>query len=297
MGENPSCTVLSPHNQLEILSPAVVDGVQSLDHEHDNEEDVEIKAIEKETKAEQGERNTKELLNELEVETRNDGAKLSGAVPVGFETARSPKKRDDGLTPPFVEKAQTWIILSRIQRKTVALVGDSLGRQQFQSLMCMVTGGKDNPEVEDVGSEFGLIKAAEPLNFTYPATGYVIHLDRPPAFLQCYVHIFDVLVLNTRHQWNKGKLNANWWVMYVAGVGRVRCVNKVSQDESDDSVVAGAVKGTGVRLLDITALSQLREEGHISLYSLKASDGVQDCLHWCLPGIPDTWNEILYAQL
>ena len=47
-----------------------------------------------------------------------------------------------------------------MQRKTVALVGDSLGRQQFQSLMCMVTGGKDNPEVEDVGSEFGLIKAA-----------------------------------------------------------------------------------------------------------------------------------------
>eukprot|EP00268_Persea_americana_P055715 TRINITY_DN649_c1_g1_i1.p1 TRINITY_DN649_c1_g1~~TRINITY_DN649_c1_g1_i1.p1 ORF type:complete len:112 (+),score=33.32 TRINITY_DN649_c1_g1_i1:437-772(+) len=82
----------------------VVDGVQSLDHEHDNEEDVEIKAIEKETKAEQGERNTKELLNELEVETRNDEAKLSGAVPVGFETARSPNKRDDGLTPPFVEK-------------------------------------------------------------------------------------------------------------------------------------------------------------------------------------------------
>ena len=69
---------------------------------------------------------------------------------------------------------------------------------------------------------------------------------------------------------------------------------RVSQDES---VVAGAVKATRVRLLDITALSQLKEKGHISQYSLKASDGVQDCLHWWLPGIPDTWNEILYAQL
>ena len=47
-----------------------------------------------------------------------------------------------------------------MQHKTVALVGDSLGRHQFQSLMCMVTGGKDSPEVVDVGSEYGLVKAA-----------------------------------------------------------------------------------------------------------------------------------------
>jgi hypothetical protein len=23
----------------------------------------------------------------------------------------------------------------------------------------------------------------------------------------------------------------------------------------------------------------------------------QDCVHWCLPGVPDTWNELLYALL
>ncbi|KAJ8629889.1 hypothetical protein MRB53_023212 [Persea americana] len=300
---------------------AVVDGVQTLDHETDNEEDVKTKAVEKETEAEQGERNTEEHLNEPTVETRNDDAKNSGAVPMGFETARSPKKRDDGLKPPSLEK-----------------------------------GGKDSPEVEDVGSEYGLVKAAgtkrpdgwvyrfpttnttilyywsaslcylEPLNITDPATDYAMHLDRPPTFLQRYFHRFNVLVLNTGHHWNsRGKLNANRWVMYVGGepirdrklaqIGNAKNFvvysvikwcntstplarrDKVSQDESDDSVVAGAVKGTGVRLLDITALSQLREEGHISRYSLKASDGVQDCLHWWLPGIPDTWNEILYTQL
>eukprot|EP00268_Persea_americana_P024885 TRINITY_DN2426_c0_g1_i10.p1 TRINITY_DN2426_c0_g1~~TRINITY_DN2426_c0_g1_i10.p1 ORF type:complete len:129 (+),score=38.01 TRINITY_DN2426_c0_g1_i10:409-795(+) len=83
---------------------SVLDGVQTLDHETDNEENVKIKAVEKETKAEQGERKTEEHLNEPKVETRNDEAKNSAAVPMGFETARSPEKRDDGLTPPSLEK-------------------------------------------------------------------------------------------------------------------------------------------------------------------------------------------------
>lgn len=72
---------------------------------------------------------------------------------------------------------------------------------------------------------------------------------------------------------------------------------KVLQNESSDSVASGAVKGTQVKLLDIRAPSELRDEGHISRYSIKATPGVQDCLHWCLPGVPDTWNEILMAQL
>ncbi|KAJ8629926.1 hypothetical protein MRB53_023249 [Persea americana] len=123
-------------NQLEILPPAILDGVQTLDHETDNKEAVKIKAVEKETKAEQGERKTEEHLNETKVETRNDEAKHSGAVPMGFETARSPEKRDDGLTPPSLEK-----------------------------------GGKDSPEVVDVGSEYGLVKAAgakRPFSITGP---------------------------------------------------------------------------------------------------------------------------------
>ena len=89
----------------------VVDGVQTLDHETDNEEDVKIKVVEKETKAEQGERNTEEHLNEPTLETRNDDAKNSGAVPMGFETARSPEKRDDGLTPPSLEKGKMFSLV------------------------------------------------------------------------------------------------------------------------------------------------------------------------------------------
>jgi hypothetical protein len=71
------------------------------------------------------------------------------------------------------------------------------------------------------------------------------------------------------------------------------------QDGSSDPLVEGAVKGTTVKILDITAASQLRDEGHISHYSLRVRGNlnVSDCLHWCLPGIPDAWNELLIAQI
>lgn len=278
--------------------------------------------------------------------------------------------------------------LERMQDKTLAFVGDSLGRQQFQSMMCMATGGKEHPEVEDVGIEYGLVKAPgsirpdgwayrfpntnttilyywsaslcniEPINSTDPATSYAMHLDRPPYFLSRFLHQFDVLVLNTGHHWNRGKINVNRWVMYANGkpvvdrklaqIGNAKNLavhsvvkwvdsqlplhprlkaffrtisprhfangdwntggscdstiplakgSEVSKDESSDPVVEDAVKGRKVKILDITAMSELRDEGHISRYSVKATAGVQDCLHWCLPGIPDAWNELLFAQI
>ncbi|XP_031384071.1 protein trichome birefringence-like 38 [Punica granatum] len=51
-----------------------------------------------------------------------------------------------------------------------------------------------------------------------------------------------------------------------------------------------------VTLLDITTLSQLRKDGHQSAYGYGGSRG-NDCSHWCLPGVPDTWNQLLYAVL
>ncbi|XP_023883886.2 protein trichome birefringence-like 38 isoform X1 [Quercus suber] len=50
-----------------------------------------------------------------------------------------------------------------------------------------------------------------------------------------------------------------------------------------------------VYLLDITTLSQLRKDAHPSSYSGEHSGN--DCSHWCLPGLPDTWNQLLYAAL
>ncbi|KAJ9565450.1 hypothetical protein OSB04_001416 [Centaurea solstitialis] len=62
---------------------------------------------------------------------------------------------------------------------------------------------------------------------------------------------------------------------------------------------------TRVSYLNITRLTDFRKDGHPSIYrkrhyteeERKSPLHFQDCSHWCLPGVPDTWNEILYAEL
>lgn len=58
---------------------------------------------------------------------------------------------------------------------------------------------------------------------------------------------------------------------------------------------------TPVTVLNITNLSGIRIDGHPSVYGRKAvgltASSVQDCSHWCLPGVPDAWNELLFYHL
>ncbi|XP_060196701.1 protein trichome birefringence-like 4 [Lycium barbarum] len=60
-----------------------------------------------------------------------------------------------------------------------------------------------------------------------------------------------------------------------------------------------------VYYLNITRMTDFRKDGHPSVYrkpnmtdeERRSTLRYQDCSHWCLPGVPDTWNELLYAQL
>ena len=63
-----------------------------------------------------------------------------------------------------------------------------------------------------------------------------------------------------------------------------------------------------VKFLNITQLSEFRKDAHTSVFTERKGKLLTkeqrsdpktyaDCIHWCLPGVPDTWNEILYAYL
>lgn len=51
---------------------------------------------------------------------------------------------------------------------------------------------------------------------------------------------------------------------------------------------------SGFNVLDITRMSEFRADAHPSTAGGKKHD---DCMHWCLPGITDTWNDLFIAYL
>ncbi|KAJ6299898.1 hypothetical protein OIU76_020821 [Salix suchowensis] len=76
------------------------------------------------------------------------------------------------------------------------------------------------------------------------------------------------------------------------------------------SVVAsiGKKMKVPVTFINITQLSEYRIDAHSSVYTEtggklltkeQRADPLQhaDCIHWCLPGVPDTWNRIFLAYL
>lgn len=63
-----------------------------------------------------------------------------------------------------------------------------------------------------------------------------------------------------------------------------------------------------VYFLNITTLSEYRKDAHTSVHTIRQGKMLTaeqqadpatyaDCIHWCLPGLPDTWNEFLYTKI
>ncbi|XP_044983475.1 protein trichome birefringence-like 11 [Hordeum vulgare subsp. vulgare] len=52
----------------------------------------------------------------------------------------------------------------------------------------------------------------------------------------------------------------------------------------------------GLAILNVTQMTAQRKDGHLSIYNNPSGPVPlrrQDCSHWCLPGVPDTWNELV----
>lgn len=62
-----------------------------------------------------------------------------------------------------------------------------------------------------------------------------------------------------------------------------------------------------ITFINITQLSEYRKDAHTMIYKkqwnpptpeqLANPASYADCVHWCLPGLQDTWNELLYTKL
>ncbi|GAB4857314.1 hypothetical protein Ancab_015222 [Ancistrocladus abbreviatus] len=75
----------------------------------------------------------------------------------------------------------------------------------------------------------------------------------------------------------------------------------------EDAIERLNARGLKVQFLNITQLSEYRKDAHPSIYRRQWETLTQeqlanpisyaDCTHWCLPGVPDTWNQLLYAYM
>ncbi|KAK8589015.1 hypothetical protein V6N12_023424 [Hibiscus sabdariffa] len=206
-------------------------------------------------------------------------------------------KPTDCLLPRF--NAEDF--LRKFKGKKIMFIGDSLSLNQWQSLTCMLHSSLPR-------SNYSIHREGQLSTFYLPEYEVSLMLSRN-AFLVDVVEEkmgtvlkldsigngeswkgYDFLIFNTWHWWlhkgrkQPGQINPATDSTYKGGLPpAVTVVNEVLKNMSMPVV-----------LLDITRLSQMRKDGHPSIYTGLMGN---DCSHWCLAGVPDTWNEILYAIL
>ncbi|KAE8657787.1 hypothetical protein F3Y22_tig00116982pilonHSYRG00069 [Hibiscus syriacus] len=148
--------------------------------------------------------------------------------------------------------------------------GDSVGRNQWESLLCMLTLAVSNKSAifEQNGSPITKHKGF--LSMKFQDYNLTVEYYGTPFIAQWKGA--DVIVFNTGHWWNKEK------------IAKMGCYFQ---------------EGGTVNMKMDAMEAFTRKDGHPSKYREPGTSPVapQDCSHWCLPGAPDTWNQLLYAQL
>ncbi|MFS7934334.1 putative PC-Esterase [Helianthus anomalus] len=114
------------------------------------------------------------------------------------------------------------------------------------------------------------------------------------------IEVFIVFCLDSGGQWNSGGACDH-------ETEPIKNTTYLTPYPDKMVVLEKVFKGmkTGVTYLNVTRLTDFRKDGHPSIYrkqhytaeEQKSPLHYQDCSHWCLPGVPDAWNEILYAEL
>uniref|UniRef100_A0A5B7BGU1 Uncharacterized protein n=1 Tax=Davidia involucrata TaxID=16924 RepID=A0A5B7BGU1_DAVIN len=84
----------------------------------------------------------------------------------------------------------------------------------------------------------------------------------------------------------------------------IKILRDVELEEFEKAATKASEKGVKLKLLDLMQLSLLRPDGHPGPYRhfypfAKGQNAkiINDCLHWCLPGPIDSWNDLLMEMV
>ncbi|XP_014512748.1 protein trichome birefringence-like 36 [Vigna radiata var. radiata] len=282
------------------------------------------------------------------------------------------KWKPTGCTLPRFDALR---FLGRMRRKRIMLVGDSMMRNQWESLVCLVQGvipiGRKRVTYNGPAMAFHAMDFETSIEFFWAPllvelkkgseNKRIVHLDLIEENAR-YWRGVDILVFDSAHWWTHSDQTSSWdyymegnnlirnmsaMVAYERGLSTWarwvdqnldplrtkvifrsmssrhnkrengwKCQNEkqplpfLRQLHVPEAVVVleGVVKRMRfpVYVEDITRMTEVRRDGHPSVYMRvigedereKQGKGLSsDCSHWCLPGVPDIWNEMLSALL
>ncbi|XP_031107391.1 protein trichome birefringence-like 36 [Ipomoea triloba] len=280
------------------------------------------------------------------------------------------KWKPDGCTIPRFDALE---FLGRMRRKRIMLVGDSIMRNQWESLVCLVQSviptARKTVTYNGPSMAFHALDYETSVEFCWAPflvelkqgaeNKRILHLDLIEENAR-YWRGSDVLVFDSAHWWTHSENRSSWdyimegtnffrymnpMVAYEKGLmtwakwidlnvdprkSRVffrsmspkhnrengwKCFNEREPLEHfsrprvpQQLVVLKQVlrrMNFPVYLQDISTMSAFRRDAHPSVYGKVVGQEEKqhlrgyksDCSHWCLPGVPDIWNEMLNAML
>ncbi|GKV23772.1 hypothetical protein SLEP1_g33468 [Rubroshorea leprosula] len=176
--------------------------------------------------------------------------------------------------------------------------GDSLNRNMFVSLFCTLK--RVSSEVKKwrpAGADRGFTFLQHNLTIAYHRTNLLVRYggEVPDGTIKFF------RTQSPRHfgggDWNQGGSCQRLQPMLPQQVEELFSLKNNGTNVEARMVnehLYKALEESNLHVLDITRMSEFGADAHPATAGGKKHD---DCMHWCLPGITDTWNDLFVTHL